>query len=226
MRKKDVVEKIKKLLAKADKNKNDSGREVEVATLMAQRLMVKYDIEQNEIDLEKSQEIVEGDISIGKHRSWKYKLIWVIADNFRCKHSFYGEGQSLRLRFYGCKNDVAIANELYTFLYKVGNRNAVRIANEVRKQKGNAKGVYNSYTEGFVNGLSEKLEEQCRALVIVISPAVEKGFEEYSKEFIVHKSRESKLEEFNGEAYAKGLYDGKYSLNRQELTNQDDRTNL
>jgi len=83
--------------------------------------------------------------------------------------------------------------------------------------KGNAKGVYVSYTDGFVHGLKEKLEEQCRTLALIIPPDVVKEYKEYSKDFVVHKSRKSRTKVFDEEAYVKGLYDGKYSLHRQEL---------
>lgn len=214
-----AIEKIKKLLTKADSNKNDSECEVESAALMAQRLMAKYDIDISEIELKEIQEIVHGELDITKHRSWKFRLANVIADNFRCKVYAEREGRPLKrfLRFVGHKSDVAIANEMYTFLYKIGNRNATKLEKRIREEQGTAKGVYMSYVEGFVLGLKEKLEAQCRVLMVVVPPDVEDEFNK-TVSGITGKGLSSRTtKKYDGQAYAQGRYDGKNSINRTEL---------
>jgi len=215
-----IVDKIKKLLAKADSNKNSNEHEVEAAALMAQRLMAKYGVDVDEIDLQEMQEIVTGELNISKHRSWKYRLSGVIADNFRCKKYFTTRKGSCKLKFIGQKHDVAIANEMYVFLYKIGHRNASKLEKKIREECGTAKGVYISYTEGFVNGLREKLEEQCRALMIITLPEVEAEYQEIAKGFEGKGLRTRTTDKFNQKAYVQGKYDGKYSLNRTEFSDQ------
>lgn len=220
LEKEDAVEKIKKLLEKANKEKNDSQAEIEAAALMAQRLMAKYDVNIDEIDLKEIHEIVHGELDIRKYRSWKFSLAHLIGDNFRCEHYFSGGYKWLR--FMGHSSDVAIANEMFVFLYKIGNRNALRLERQVRKQAGSAIGVYQSYVQGFVQGLKEKLDEQCRALMLVIPDDVKLAYEEKRKGFAKNKRSvfTRYAETLIHEAYIKGQYDGKYALYRTELNDE------
>ena len=78
-----IVEMVRKLLALAKDNSNE--HESIAAALKAQQLMVKYDIEENEVVGEQLEEIIHESIHVGNGKKWKYVLATLVSKNFRCK---------------------------------------------------------------------------------------------------------------------------------------------
>lgn len=85
-----IIKKIKGLLAIANDNKNDE--ESQSAFIMAQKLMIKYDISMGEVESKKeSQDIKQGQVTVHKKLFWwERKLAIIISNNFRVKFFYNG----------------------------------------------------------------------------------------------------------------------------------------
>lgn len=202
-----ILNKIKNLLDLANNNPNEN--EAIAAALKAQELMAKYNIELDQLDSkEKTREIVkEIYYQSGKHemRKWKIGLAAIIAQNFRCKAYFMGSSNNVV--FYGYKEDAKIALQVFTYLYELGNKFAVRYYNKCKKEGRETRGVMNTYLVGFRDGAAEVLGKQCTALMIVTPKEVTESFEEMTKNW---KTAKSKLNMSGDQAaYSNGKKDGR-----------------
>ena len=201
-----ILNKIKNLLDLANNNPNEN--EAIAAALKAQELMAKYNIELDQLDDKKeTREIVEEIYhQSDKHemRKWKISLADIIAQNFRCKVYFMNKKDVV---FYGYKEDAKIALNVFTYLYEIGNKFAVRYYNKCKKEGEETRGVMNTYLVGFKDGVAEVLEKQCTALMIVTPKEVTESFEEMTSGW---KTMKSTLR-LSGDtsAYSNGKSDGK-----------------
>lgn len=201
-----ILNKIKNLLDLANNNPNEN--EAIAAALKAQELMAKYNIELDQLDDKKeTREIVEEIYhQSDKHemRKWKISLADIIAQNFRCKVYFMNKKDVV---FYGYKEDAKIALNVFTYLYEIGNKFAVRYYNKCKKEGKETRGVMNTYLVGFKDGVAEVLEKQCTALMIVTPKEVTESFEEMTSGW---KTIKSTLR-LSGDtsAYSNGKSDGR-----------------
>lgn len=201
-----ILNKIKNLLDLANNNPNEN--EAIAAALKAQELMAKYNIELDQLDDKKeTREIVEEIYhQSDKHemRKWKIGLAGIIAQNFRCKVYFMNKNDVV---FYGYKEDAKIALNVFTYLYEIGNKFAVRYYNKCKKEGKETRGVMNTYLVGFRDGVAEVLEKQCTALMIVTPKEVTESFEEMTSGW---KTIKSTLR-LSGDtsAYSNGKSDGR-----------------
>lgn len=187
-----IIEKIKKCLELA--NNNPSEEEAKSAALMAQKLLAKYNISISDVEdvTSECEEIVENAVwfknlvNWGTARAWKYELASIVARNFKCKHFFYGKAAAV---FYGHKTDADVAAEVYTFLFKNGDKLANRLAHKANRETrkngygNNTAGVYNSFVRGYMVGLREALDKQCTALMIVVPEDVKEAYDVKSEGF-------------------------------------------
>lgn len=201
-----ILNKIKNLLDLANNNPNEN--EAIAAALKAQELMAKYNIELDQLDDKKeTREIVEEIYyQSDKHemKKWKIGLADIIAQNFRCKVYFMNKKDVV---FYGYKEDAKIALNVFTYLYEIGNKLAVRYYNKCKKEGKETRGVMNTYLVGFKDGVAEVLEKQCTALMIVTPKEVTESFEEMTSGW---KTIKSTLR-LSGDtsAYSNGKSDGR-----------------
>lgn len=201
-----ILNKIKNLLDLANNNPNEN--EAIAAALKAQELMAKYNIELDQLDDKKeTREIIkEVYYQSDKHemRKWKIGLADIIAQNFRCKVYFMNKKDVV---FYGYKEDAKIALNVFTYLYEIGNKFAVRYYNKCKKEGKETRGVMNTYLVGFKDGVAEVLEKQCTALMIVTPKEVTESFEEMTSGW---KTIKSTLR-LSGDtsAYSNGKSDGR-----------------
>lgn len=209
--KEDIVEKIKKLLALADENKNNSDEEAKSAMLMAQKLMAKYDISVEEVE---GQEEPEYSHEMCEHK-WDYAyrvpLAQVLSKNFRCMNYRCGK----KIVFMGHPSDAKICKATFEFAYSFIQKRGNQIYNKRYSMGYNTKGVFNSYANGFISGLKEALDTQCVALAIVTPPDVVSKFEDISKDW---KRKSSKRLEVNDyESWREGHKDGKKFMDKDKL---------
>jgi hypothetical protein len=189
-------------------NNNPNENEAIAAALKAQELMAKYNIELDQLDDKKeTREIVEEIYhQSDKHemRKWKIGLADIIAQNFRCKVYFMNKKDVV---FYGYKEDAKIALNVFTYLYEIGNKFAVRYYNKCKKEGEETRGVMNTYLVGFKDGVAEVLEKQCTALMIVTPKEVTESFEKMTSGW---KTIKSTLR-LSGDtsAYSNGKSDGR-----------------
>lgn len=211
-----MMEKIKNLLDLANNNPNEN--EAIAAALKAQKLMAQYNIELAQLEDigSQSREIVkEVYRNTGKHemKKWKYSLASIVAKNFRCKNYFLGRQDVI---FYGYKEDAKIAVQVFTYLYEIGNKLALKKYYEEKKLGHSTKGVMNTYLIGFKDGIQSDLEKQCTALMIVIPQEVKDGFTEMSKNFSTMKNTIKTLGHDNS-IYNDGFTDGKNAVKARAL---------
>jgi len=201
-----IMTKIQNLLDLANNNPNEN--EALAAALKAQELMAKYNIELEQLDhKEETREIVkEVYYQSGKHemKKWKVGLASIIAENFRCKVYFINKQDVV---FYGYKEDAKIALQVFTYLYEIGNKFAVRYYNKCKKEGRETRGVMNTYLIGFRDGVKDVLGKQCTALMIITPKEVTESFDEMTKGWKTATTRVR----MSGDAaaYSRGKSDGR-----------------
>ena len=167
-----MLKKVKKLLSLA--GNNPSQEEATAASLKAQELIAKYNLDLTDIEKE-TLEIGESEYRTGVDKSWKYGLASVVAKNFRCMVYWLDRRVAV---FYGYKQDCAVASEVFGYLFKTGERGARRECKKHYDMYGTERGVYFSYTRGFTAGLQSALEKQSTALMVIVPQEVK---DEYGK---------------------------------------------
>lgn len=216
MKTEKIIQTIKKVL-ELSKN-NPSEEEAKAAALKAQELLAKYHIsmaEIEDIDDAKVEEISEVSVDVPA-KKWKYKLATIVANNFRCKHFYYGKGTVV---FYGHKTDAEVAAETFKYLFDMGNRCAGRVVDKEFAKTGTSAGVYNSFVIGFCDGISEALGKQCTALMLVIPQDVNESYAERSKSFGTMNcgSLSTKRNNSCSDAYASGKEAGRDAVSSRQL---------
>ena len=209
--KEDIVEKIKRLLALGDENKNDADAEAKAAMLKAQELMAKYDISIEECEEQEGPEYAH---EICEHK-WDYAyripLASVLAKNFRCMT--YNKGK--RIVFMGHPSDAKICRATFEYAYQFIQKRGNQIYNKRYTMGYPTKGVFNSYANGFIVGLKEAFDVQCTALAIITPPDVISHFEEISKDWSTKQSKSIDVNDY--EVYKEGRKDGKSFMDKDKL---------
>ena len=208
----EVIEKVNKLLALAE-NEAATENEAANAAMAAQKLMAKFNLEQADLQTNKKEsKIMIKTFAGGKGYKWRYTLACIIARNFRVKT--YIIGRDL-VAFYGYEIDVDIALSTFGSLFKIGNKLALKVYYEYKHDGRDTKGAMNTYLTGFMKGIAEKLDEQCKALMIITPKEVNEKYAEYSKNFgtLDNTLRQS----FDRELYERGRMDGKLSFNSRSI---------
>jgi hypothetical protein len=215
MKTEKIIQTIKKVL-ELSKN-NPSEEEAKAAALKAQELLAKYHISMAEIEdiSDTTEEISEVSVDVPA-KKWKYSLATIVANNFRCKHFYYGKGTVV---FYGHKTDAEVAAETFKYLFDMGNRCAGRVVDREFAKTGTSAGVYNSFVKGFCDGVSEVLGKQCTALMLVIPKDVNEAYDERSKSFrnMRCSGLSTKCNESCSEAYVSGKVIGRDAVSSKKL---------
>ncbi|MEK5332721.1 DUF2786 domain-containing protein [Lysinibacillus sp. FSL W8-0992] len=223
-RNESIIEKIKGLLALANDNQNDE--ECQTAFMMAQKLMIKYDISSSElVENYNNRAISENQATAYKTLYWwERQLANIITRNFRVTWYYNSKiikGASKKKRaivFMGFESDVALAKEMYVLAYDVLSFYVQKFVDDyydgaqLHRTKRMTTELKNSYTRGFLRGMEEKFDEQVKAMeqeygLIVLLPTEVK--QEYDKRFGSRKGLTYKIppvEEI--EVYQRGFRDG------------------
>jgi hypothetical protein len=169
-----VISRIQKLFELA--GNNPSKQEAISASLKAQELMAKYNLPQDNLATEHEPEIIKLTCNLPKgYGSFKYNLVDVISRNFACKHCYYGKGIAV---FYGYKQNTIAAKMTFQYLFKICHTLGLRLSDHMAYVNHSCKGIYANYTFGFVEGVKQEMEKQCRALQIVTPVRVVESFNE------------------------------------------------
>ena len=222
----NTIEKIKKLLDLA--TNNPSEEEATAAALMAQRLIAKHDVQDDEL-LEKAPENISELESTNWHGNpWAVSLGHAIADNFRCQLYLRASGYKRwsghvtktdeRVVFMGYETDAEAATATFDRLYEIGNRLAASEARKARKKYGTAAGVKNSFLLGFVSGIRSELEKQATALMIVTPKEVSDYAAEATAGMRGFKSRVRNA--YEGDAFGRGQEAGRDAMRGGRLAGQ------
>lgn len=184
MNKENVIEKVKKLLAIA--NKSNYPEEAMSAMLKAQEFMAKHGIESLDLETE-TQEKVANDSIIEENKRiiwWKKDLVNIVAENFRCHpYILKYKGHSANVCIIGLEDDVKLAREVYLYAVEAIKYHSKRYADKHKGQfKGDTMALKNDYILGFLTGLKDRFREQVSkmelSLVLVKDAVVVKAIEE------------------------------------------------
>ncbi|XJS11617.1 DUF2786 domain-containing protein [Aerococcaceae bacterium WGS1372] len=161
-----ILDKIRNLLSLAEDGGNDE--ESQTALLMAQKLMLKHKISQDELNEGGRQEIVIKSLSVYKRLYWWEKiLVKIIAENFRVM--FYVQSNRLphqksvqrKLVLMGYPEDVELAYEVfYLAAESMKHYAGVHIKENTQDTSKGQAHVRKSYYQGFMDGLQHKFAKQ------------------------------------------------------------------
>lgn len=202
---KKLVEKVKKLLKLA--GNNPSQEEANAAYAKAQELIASHNLYIGSTE-DKKEQIILAPATHSNNEGYRVRLAHIIGKNFRCKPIMNG----LQVNFLGYETDVNVCIQIYNHAYKVSHNQAIRLKKEYKKNGLSIKGVANSYYHGFMNGIQEVLDAQCRALAIVVPDEVNKELKKISGGSL-YKGRMHK-QSLDFFAYSKGNKDGKNHMRR------------
>lgn len=205
-----IIRKIRGLLAKADREHNDSEGEAIAASLMAQKMLKKYHLDMVDIvgEQEKGAEVKELMVDIGKGRDkkWKYQLAEAVAKNYCCKVYTINNNSFV---FVGYEGDALIARQMMYYLFNVGNTLANSYVREQHKAGFETTGIYESYCVGFCDGVGKALDENCKALMLVVQDDVQKKFAELTA---TASTRQVRLNTNDAVAFREGRIEGRRAL--------------
>lgn len=213
-----ILEKVRKLLALV--GNNPSQEEATAAALKAQQLISKYNLNLTDIEKE-TLEMSQAEYETGVDKSWKYGLANTVSDNFRVCCFWINRRKVV---FYGYKQDVEVASQVFGFLFKTGERGARAACRVAYKERGTESGVYYSYTRGFTSGVKSALDAQSTSLMIVTPKEVKESYETYKREaglVPLGGGRNGSEGGVNNSAFNKGRKDGKDAISQRSIESRN-----
>lgn len=206
MERNEAVERIKKLMAIAG-NPSATENEVQTAIVMADKLRIKFKIQDQEIDPQEIKDVER--IMIAEQTYGYYGVVLpVLAEHFRCETTRIGriDSRNVSIFAYGLKEDieffVIVAKKMIEYFDRI--IFCKQTPYKSKKQKF-------SYLNGFASGLESALEKSVKELclekryeiAVIGVPAVVKEFR--SK---MANSKKLKGWDLDYDAYTKGFEDG------------------
>ena len=210
MDKNKVISTIQKLLELSENNPSEA--EAESALLKAHELMARHGVSveyTGEEVISYAEEICDSKWNMG----FRKPLGRVIAENFRCR-MYLSNGSVV---FMGRSMDARIAKDAFEYAYAYAMREGNKAYNRAYSLGNETRGVFNSYTLGFIKGMEEKFGEQSKALMVVTPPDVNEKFEEMSKNW---KTTRGGMRLGNGihqGVYEEGRMDGRAAVNGRQI---------
>ena len=211
--KEDILRKIKDLLALGDNARNNSEEEAKAAMLMAQKLMAKYDISAEEVEGEDEEQYSHEMCEHKWDYAYRVPLANVLAKNFRCMVYIRGKN----IVFMGHPSDAKICKATFEFAYKFIMKKGNAVYNKRYAMGYSTKGVFNSYAHGFIVGLQDAFDVQCKALAIVTPPDVIEEFKNQSKDWGTKKSKDIGSDVSSTQIWLEGRRDGKKFMDKDKL---------
>lgn len=158
-----IIDKVKNLLELAYDTPNDE--EGQTALLMAQRLMVKYNLSMSDIKISQRNDNIGEAVGHWEYRMvwWKEKLAAILGGNFRCqviRRRKHDKGIT-QIIFFGYDSDTELCKQIYeaTLLYL-----DYRLKRLYRTAiTGNYKEYKKSYLLGFLEGLDQRFKIQVQS---------------------------------------------------------------
>ena len=206
-----LIDKLNKLLVITTEN-GATEAEAESALLKAQKLMYKYNIAMEKLG---GEEAIEYGLEVMDHvikASPRWMLSAIIAKSFACR-AIQTRG---KIAFLGHKMDAKASIEAFKFAWQVMKINGEALQRERKTTTGDTHGVFNTYAQGFLEGLKTKLDEQTTALIITVPTDVNA---EFDKRFpsVQHKKSRMAYNPVDVDAYLKGVKDGRSVMSKREL---------
>ena len=188
-----IIRKIQGLLKIAEDERND--KECQAAFLLAQKLMIEYQISQAEMNIETmdKETILEKETKdFKKSFWWEKKLAAIIGTNFRVKYFLKSRGRKSTIVFYGFQNDVLLAEEMYVLACDALRVHAQQFVQDyysaryyyLNRDRTLTNELKNDYMNGFLEGIRQKFKEQYAVLsqkyklMCLVPTEVEDAFKE------------------------------------------------
>lgn len=209
-----ILDKISKALKLGTNNSNKN--EAQNAILMAQKLMAKYHLSQEDVDNfldeNESQEdkvIEEKALNELNNEKWKRSLMITIAKNFRCDVYYLNH----KLMLVGENEDINIVKRVYLYAKKAildTFKVFFKENYETQYLSSTDRDKYKrQYAFGFIRGLSEKFEEQ-KANSEMALVVINKNVVNYlnNKHFSgIHRNKRSRITD--SYCYSTGRHEGR-----------------
>ena len=206
-----IMERISNLLAKTVEN-GCTAEEAASAATMAQKLIAKYHVDMREYT--ESEDVGTDTDMIQK--PWQQTLATTIARNTCCDvvgSKVPGSRGVKRLTFIGRETDRLAVLQMYDRLMFACVRGISAEKKHYKEVYGHTRGVENSYAMGFINAVNNAMNEQCRALALVIPESVETKIKE-----LFPRLKKTKAPTFKAtEAFRRGYADGRSAAGRKSL---------
>lgn len=206
-----ALEQVKKLLVLAN-DRRATDDEATQAALMAQKLMVKYDIDMTEAEQETASEIVSVSITHKENAKFRVSLSKIISGAFRCK-VFQLNNQ---LYFIGFTEDAKIAKSVFEFVYSFMLRRIKNLECSAWRKTGSTTGVRNSYAQGFLEGLKTAIDAQSRELMVIVPQEVTDEFEARTAGW-GKKTVSLSTSRFHSEYFETGKKDGAMVMGQRQI---------
>jgi hypothetical protein len=154
MNKENIIDRIRKLFALGDRNKNPNEGEVKTALSMVSKLMKEYNLSLSEIDLEKQKDTIGKEYTEEQNRFafWERKLAKLVGKLFDCSIIVYGTYSGNRKWiFVGFIDDAKLSTQCYKYL-----DDTIRIMANIH-----AKNKLDFYA-GITDRLKERIDEEIK----------------------------------------------------------------
>jgi len=211
----EVLRKLQKLYAIMEDTRSNEGM-VENAALLAQRLMVKYDIDKVELIAPEDDEAVNRLTKI-KPKCWYHKAFAaMLASHFRCDSIRSG---NKNLWLVGMARDVEICVKVFESVTKWAERRYYVLYRGMDPYQKRI-GAHNSWMKGFILGLDRKYHDQVTShkweLILVKDPRVDELAESIApKKTNVDHTRARSM---SAQAYRQGFEEGYKYDGTEKLT--------
>lgn len=207
-----IAEKIQHLLDKTVAN-GASEAEAQNALLLAQKLMKKYNINQESLSGEEkiSYSLEACKVKVNPRSKW---MCMIIADSFAVKAILSGG----KICYFGRTMNVTAAKSALEFAHKVMEHGMTKACRNhgLEPSQAGASMIYNAYAQGFIHGLKEALDAQTVALTIVVPEDVKTEFAKWFPNLKKGKSTGWKAGNYS-EEYSAGKRDGSQVMAKRSL---------
>ena len=109
--------------------------------------------------------------------------------------------------FFGYKEDIAVANEVFGFLCRTVEDNARQLLKNY--PRGQKRRLFDTYAEAFIDGVDSALGEGATALALVVPKEVEREFDNLMREMGVNRRRCSLIVSDDKKVLDRGYDDGR-----------------
>lgn len=191
-------------------NKEALMKKVEKLLALAQKLIAEYNLDMSNLSSEDKEEIVMMAATHSNNEGYRIRLAQVLAANFRCRVIMCGN----TVNFMGYKTDAEVCVKVYNYAYRLSHNKGLKIERQYRKEGLNTKGVANSYWIGFCDGVKTVLDEQCRALMIVVPGEVDEELHRRAKGQYKGGMR---MRGYDVNSYNHGKEDGKNHMRSRQI---------
>lgn len=157
MEDKNIIIKIKKLLALSESNNENESKQ---AILKAQELLLKHKLTLRQVLDEDEEKVVveKTEVKFTKAK-WKIRLANLIGENFSC-YVYAMTNKTNTVVFLGLEKDTKISTIVLNYAIEIIDKEVGKLRYKYRKDGYSTKGLEADYASGFIQGLAESLERQ------------------------------------------------------------------